>query len=174
MKKLMLFVFCVLSYYTISAQNENTNPYLKENVFYVTIESGGGEQISISFTLKSDAIEKIINSKIYKEWENVTFSDPKNAGFIEKYKTMPHIDIFLMGEIRMAAFYAKMKIKNSTSFLPVKGNGGFIYVGEGDKINISFPFQAQNGYGNMIFSKAYYSIIWDETKNEKTTNCFIS
>jgi hypothetical protein len=34
--------------------------------------------------------------------------------------------------------------------------------------NISFPFKAQNGYGNMIFMKAYYSMKFVNGKTETT------
>ncbi len=87
---------------------------------------------------------------------------------------MKHIEMFLMGEIMMASEFAKMKMKNETSYSFVKGGSGNIYVDENDKINVSFPCQSQNGYGNIIISKVYYSILWDHENNEPKTDIYIS
>jgi hypothetical protein len=65
----------------------------------------------------------------------------------------------------MASLYAQMDLKNSQSYLPIEGAEGMIYTMDG-KVNISFPFKAQNGYGNMIFMKAYYSLKFVNGKTE--------
>jgi hypothetical protein len=99
----------------------------------------------------------IQSNDCFKNWDSTTFNNPKNADYIEKHKSHPHYETFLFSNINMASIYAQMDLKNYQSYLPIEGSEGMIYIIDG-KINISFPFKAQNGYGNMIFMKAYYSM----------------
>jgi hypothetical protein len=163
----------LFSFLNVYSQTTSELPYFKDNVFYSTLESGIGEKIPMPFRLTADAEMKIKETTIYQNWEKVTFSNPANEKYIEIHKSMQHFEMFLMGETFMASFYAKMKMKNGTSYSPVKGGEGMIYVNDKGEINISFPCQGQNGYGNTIISKVYYSIIWNESKKDCERSTFI-
>jgi hypothetical protein len=154
MKKLLLLPFFnLIALFSFSQEKEN---YIKDNYFYTNIKSGIEENIPVKFKLGLDFQNKILENTIYKLWENETFSNPNNAGYIEKWKNQTHLETYLMGIADMAAFYAKLELKNGGSFTPLKDAEGFIYSNDEGSINLTFPFKAQNGYGNMIFSKGYY------------------
>ena len=53
------------------------------------------------------------------------------------------------------------ELKNRTSYTPIVGDGGFIYVNDNNEIVITYPFKAQNGYGNFIMSKGFSITKWD-------------
>ncbi len=129
---------------------------LKNSVFYTTFQSGVGEKIPMEFSIDSSDVIKIQESEVFKNWDSVTFSNPQNAGYIEKWKSLSHIEMFLMSKTSMSSFYAKFQLKNSNSYTPINGIS-MIYCKDG-KITIVFPMKAQNGYGNYIMSKAFYTV----------------
>jgi len=139
--------------------------YIKDNVFYTNLNSGVEASIPVKFKISSDFQNKILDNTIYKLWEKETYSNPKNAGYIEKWKNQSHLETYLMGITKMASECAKIDLKNGTSFSPIKDSEGFINSDEEGSIKVTFPFKAQNGYGNMIFAKAYYI---ESVKNGKT------
>jgi hypothetical protein len=138
---------------------------LKNNVFYITFETGVGEKIDMEFNVDSVSILKIQETENFKNWVTTTFSNPENAGYIEKWKYLSHIEMFLMGITNMASFYAKFELKNRSSYTPINGTS-FIRCNDG-KITVVFPMKGQNGYGNFIMSQAFYVLEWVDGKEKK-------
>ncbi len=137
---------------------------LKDGYFTTTIKSGVGQEVVVKFAISNESIELIKNNASYKNWDSITFTNPKNADFVALHKNRTHLETYLYSTIGMASIWAKLDLKNMQSFTPILNSEGFIYCKD-DKINFSFPFQAQNGYGNMIFMKAYYSVKFENGKN---------
>lgn len=164
---MMTLMMCLIT--MVSFGQEKTN-YLKDGIFHTTFESGIGEKIKMDFVIDSVNLVKIQETEIFKNWDSTTFSNPKNAVYIETCKSLSHVEMFLMGKTTMASFYAKFQLKNTNSYTPINGNP-IIFCSSG-KITIVFPMKAQNGYGNFILSKAFYSLEWVDGK-EKSFN-FIS
>jgi hypothetical protein len=164
MKKLNVIlttlIFCVLTSLSYSQDYQ-----IKDGYFITTLKSGVGEIINVKLSISTETINLIQSNECFQYWDSVTFNNPKNADFIEKHKNHPHYETFLFSNINMASLYAQMDLKNSQSYLPIEGAEGMIYIMDG-KVNISFPFKAQNGYGNMIFMKAYYSLKFVNGKTE--------
>lgn len=138
---------------------------LKNNVFYTTFETGVGEKINMEFNVDSVSIKKIQETENYKNWVTETFSNPANAGYIEKWKSLSHIEMYLMGTTSMASFYAKFELKNRNSYTPINGTSS-IRCNDG-KITVVFPMKGQNGYGNFIMSKAFYVLEWVDGKEKE-------
>ena len=149
---LTTFIFCVLTSLSYSQDYQ-----IKDGYLITTLKSGVGEMINVKLSINAETINLIQSNDCFKNWDSTTFNNPKNADYIEKHKSHPHYETFLFSNINMASIYAQMDLKNYQSYLPIEGSEGMIYIIDG-KINISFPFKAQNGYGNMIFMKAYYSM----------------
>lgn len=164
--KLTTLIFCVLTSLSYSQDYQ-----LKDGYFNTTVKSGVGEMINIKFYISTETIDLIQSHDCFKDWDSTTFNDPKNEGYIEKHKSHSHFETFLFSNVYMTGFYAKMDLKNSQSFLPIENSEGNIFIADG-KINISFPFKAQNGYGNMIFMTAYSSMKFVNGKTEKTHSIF--
>ena len=140
---------------------------LKDGYFTTTIKSGVGQDVVVKFTISNENIELIKNHPSFKNWDSITFNNPKNSDFVQLHKSHSHLETYLYSTIGMASIWARLDLKNSQSFTPILNSEGFIYCKE-DKINFSFPFQAQNGYGNMIFMKAYYSVKFENGKSVDT------
>ena len=138
---------------------------LKNDVFYTTFETGVGEKINMEFNVDLIVINKIQETENYKNWVKETFSNPANAGFIEKWKSLSHIEMYLMETTSIASFYARLELKNRNSYTPINGKSS-IRCNDG-KITIVFPMKAQNGYGNFIISQAFYILEWVDGKEKK-------
>ena len=159
---LSTLIFCVFTSLSYSQDYG-----LKDGYFTTKIKSGVGQDVVVKFAISNENIELIKNHPSYKNWDSITFTNPKNADFIELHKSHTHLETYLYSTIGMASIWAKLDLKNMQSFTPILNSEGFIYCKE-DKINFSFPFQAQNGYGNMIFMKAYYSVKFENGKSVET------
>ena len=155
----------ILAFCLITSLSYSQDYQIKDDYFTTTLKSGVGEIINVKFSISAETINLIKSHEAFKDWDSTTFSNPKNAGYIEKNKNHEHYETFLYSNINMTSIYAQMDLKNSQSYLPIEGSEGMIYIID-DKINISFPFKAQNGYGNMIFMKAYYSMSFLNGKTE--------
>lgn len=151
---ILCFSFIFFTSLTFGQTKDNV---IIDNYFYTTLESGVGEKVQLKFKLGSNAIDSIKGSQLFNIWESTTFSNPENKKWIERYKNMEHLNLFLMGECEMASFYAKLGLKNSSSYTLIPNSEGFIYYNDKSQMVISFPFKGQNGYGNLIISKAFYS-----------------
>ena len=161
MKKLLVFSMVLVSFVSYGQVKKN---YVKDDFFYTTFESGVGETTPVKFKLGSDFLEKLPKSEIYLLWEKDTYSNPENSGYVEKNKDKTHIETYLMSCTSMASFYAKLGLKNGSSYTPIANGEGFIYVNDKGEVNFSFPFKGQNGYGNMLIATAYYT---EKIKNGK-------
>jgi len=64
---------------------------------------------------------------------------------------------YIHEKIHMAAFKTKLQCKNETSFTILNNVSGLIFYTE-HGLTITFPFQAQNGYGNMIYDTSYTDV----------------
>ena len=162
MKKVsMVLLFALV---TIVSFGQVKEDYVKDDFFYTTFKSGVGETTPVKFKLGSDFLEKLPKSEIYLLWEKDTYSNPENSGYVEKNKDKTHIETYLMSCTSMASFYAKLGLKNGSSYTPIANGEGFIYVNDKGEVNFSFPFKGQNGYGNMLIATAYYT---EKIKNGK-------
>jgi hypothetical protein len=150
------FFGVVLTLITTVAFSQEKENYIKDGVFYTKMKSGVGEQIPVKFKFGSDFEKKILETEVYKIWEKDTYTNPENEKYVERWKKQTHLETYLMSATSMASFYAQLELKNKTSFTPISGSEGFIYVNDKSEVNYSFPFKAQNGAGNMIFAKAFY------------------
>jgi hypothetical protein len=161
--KVVLMFMCLVTMVSVS-QN------LKNGVFYTNLLSGVGEKVPMEFTIDSVDIINIQETELYKNWETKTFYNPENAEYLEKWKSLTHIELFLMSTTTMASIKSQFNLKNSTSYIPINGMSSITF--KDGKITVTFPMKGQNGYGNYIVSKAFYIIEWVDGK-EKVLN-FIS
>jgi hypothetical protein len=160
---LMVLMVTLISLSGFSQEKQN---YIQDGIFYTTLESGVGEQVPIKLSLSSDFLDRITTTEVFKKWKDETFSNPKNAAYIERWKNQTDVETYLMGSVGMASFYAKWELKNRDSYTPVNGKG-LVYINSKNEVCISFPIKGQNGYGNMIFATAFYieKIIDDKRDN---------
>jgi hypothetical protein len=81
----------------------------------------------------------------------------KDTGYFRKQKQYGNDDtlaLFIKSKIEIAVFKTKLQCKNETSFqIPENAIGMVYYTEKG--LTIYFPFQAQNGYGNLIYGKSF-------------------
>ena len=124
-----------------------------------------GEEINMKFNVDSVSIKKIQETENYKNWVTETFSNPANAGYIKKWKSLSHIEMYLNHITSNASFLAKYELKNMTSYTPINGTSDIIC--EDGKITVVFPMKGQNGYGNFIMSQAFYVLEWVDGKEEE-------
>lgn len=106
-----------------------------------SIQNGLDQYVKISFNTSYETLYEIKNSQSY------TLDK-------QKYKDDISLHTFLHYKIVMAGFNTKLKCKNETSFSVPANSKGMIFFVDG-KMTINFPFQAQNGYGNMIYAQSY-------------------
>lgn len=139
------------------AETVTKENYISDDVFFTKLESGVGEIVPVKFKLSSDLSATISSNKIFQEWDSTTYSNPKNAKFVEKWKNQTHLETYLIGITKMAGEMAKIDLKNGTSFSPIADSQGFINIMDDGSISVTLPFKAQNGNGNMVFAKAYYT-----------------
>ena len=121
--------------------------------------------------ISSKNYDNIKNSELFIKWEERTFSNPANEGYINKHKDWDKVILYINSQIRMSLFYVKMKLKNGNSLDFIDGSKGMIYLNEKGEIKISYNFKAQNGYGNFITSQCIYSISLKD--GEEKTDCYI-
>jgi len=158
MKKVVLVLTLVFaSFVSFSQQKEDS---IKNDVFYTSFKSGAGEKIPVNFAFPKDFLEKLQKSEVYLLWKERVLSNPKNVD-------TPTVELYLKICTWTASFYAKLGLKNSTSYTPIANSEGFIYINDKGEVNFSFPYKAQNGYGNMIISKAFYT---EKIKDGKIVN----
>lgn len=136
----------------VYAQIDTT--YIQNNVFYTTVKNGLNQDKIISFPI--DTI-KIIQSLGFILWEKNTFNDTLNIKYIEHIKNIPKVYAYLNSKVWTALFYGKMKLKNQTSFNLIENAPGYIMITDAGGLSIKFPIQAQNGYGNLIYSNVFYT-----------------
>ena len=165
MKKIITLGFICIGLFANAQIKDNT---IIDNFFYTTLKSGVGEEVQLKFKFGTNAVDSIKNSELFKIWETTTFSDPKNEGYIKMHKDMDHLNLFLMSQCSMASFYAKLGLKNTSSYTLIPNSEGFIYFNDKSKMVISFPFKGQNGYGNLIISTAYYTSFIENGKSKNT------
>jgi len=152
--KNILFISALLISSILFGQDTLT----QDGKFNTEFETGFGVKVPMTFNVSGINLEKIKSSPEFKVWEEQTFSNPKNADYIEKNKNKTHIEMFLMSELTMSSFFTKFKLKNGNSYTPINGTSSLVYVPKDGGINITFNFQAQNGYGNMIYSTSITTV----------------
>lgn len=146
------------------------DPHLKQNVFYTTFESGVGVETKVTFSISKETISKIDSFPVFIDFLDKTFKNPENAEFLKRWKNLSKVELFLMEKTGTASFMAKLNLKNGTSYTPIENSkGNIFFMPDGKKMIISFPFKAQNGRGDLIFSKCMYSISWDGKKEVNDT-----
>lgn len=126
-------------------------PYsYNDNIFITTHRNGTRSERKIKFAFRQENYDVIKESIALKEWEEQTFSNPKNAGFIERYKEWDKVILYVDRWISNTAACQMYKLNNSNSFDFVADSEGSIYVNSDGEMIITFFFSAQNGYGNTI------------------------
>jgi hypothetical protein len=165
MKNLKL-ILTTLSFCVLTSLSYSQDYQIKDGYFTTTLKSGVGEIINVKFLISDETINLIQSNDCFKNWDSTNLSNPKNANYIEKHKSHPRYETFIFSNITMTSICAQMELKNRDSYLPIEGAEGMIYIRD-NKIHISFPFKAQNEYGNMIFMKVYYDMELVNGKIEK-------
>jgi hypothetical protein len=152
MKKLLVLIITVISV-SVFSQNK-----IENNSFKTEFSTGIGEKILMSFALDSVTMDKITKTPSYIYWDSVTFSNPNNAGYIEKNKNKTHMEMFLSSNTGMGSIEVKYSLKIPNSYTPLQSTNNKIYVAEDQSVVVRYDIKAQNAYGNMIFSTAAYYI----------------
>jgi hypothetical protein len=163
----MTLIMCLM---TIVSFGQITYSY-ENDVLTTTQETGTRVEKDMIFSLTQKNYESIKNSELFIKWEERTFSNPANEGYINKHKDWDRVILYINSQIRMSLFYVKMKLKNGNSLDFIDGSKGMIYLNEKGEIKISYNFKAQNGYGNFITSQCIYSITLKD--GEEKTDCYI-
>lgn len=132
-----------------------------QKMFITQLENGVGQKVPINFSI-SDTTE-ILESELFKAWEDQTYNNQGNAGYLEKHKQFSHLELFLISQTKMASFHTQLLYKNMTSYSPVENSEGFIYMKDGN-LKISMTTKGQNGYGNYILSKHYIEVYLEDNK----------
>ena len=166
MKKI-LFTFIVL--FTLAA---NAQTMLKDGIFKVMLENGIKQEIEMKFKVSEEIINKIKETDVYK-LGYMAKTNEASKEFIEKNK-LEYIEAFLKHETGMASMLISFDVKNRTSYSPIKDAKGFIWVNKEGEVGISFPFQAQNEYGNTVMASASCIIKWDSSNNKNKRQAWIS
>ena len=162
MKKLILGALLLLSMVsTVYSQDYS----LKDGYFNTLIKSGIGVKVNVKFAISQQTVDILLKHPCFLYWDSVTYSNPADSGFVLKHKGHTHLETYLSSSIAMASIMAQFDIKVMDSYTPIETAEGNIRIDEIGYISIVHPFQAQNGYGNMVFCKAFYMIEW---VNEKT------
>jgi hypothetical protein len=168
MKKLLVFSMVLASFVSYGQDI----PKIENGFLTVTLENGVGVEQKVKFSISDDDYNKIKSSDLFKKWKETTWSNPANAGFIEYHKKWDDVITYLEGNITSCKFTLKiLKLKNGNSLEFIEGAKGMIYLSDNGGIRISFPFKAQNGYGNSIVGKTIYSI--DMKNGEQKTDCYV-
>ena len=146
--------------------------YSYKNEMLVTLqETGARVEKDMVFSLSSKNYDNIKNSELFIKWEERTFSNPANEGYINKHKDWDKVILYINSQIGISLLDAEMQLKNGNSLDFIDGSKGIIYLNEEGEIRISYNFKAQNGYGNFIISQCIYSISLKD--GEKKTDCYI-
>ena len=90
-------------------------PFIKDGFYNTTLENGVGVEQKVKFTISEETYNQISNCETFKKWKEVTFSNPKNEGYIEKHKDWDNVILYLNSLITMSSFelkHIKLKILN--------------------------------------------------------------
>jgi hypothetical protein len=165
MKKLMLGALLLLSMVsTVYSQDYS----LKDGYFNTVIQSGIGVKVNVKFAISQQTIDTLLKHPCFLYWDSVTYNDPANKEFVLKHKAHTHLETYLSSNVAMASIWAQSDIKVRDSYAPIETAEGRIRLDEMGYISIVHPFQAQNGYGNMVFCKAFYLSKWVNGKTQTT------
>ena len=168
MKKLLMVSMMFMSYVSYGQDI----PKIENGFLVVTLENGVGIEQKVKFSISDDDYKKIKSSELFKKWKETTWSNPANAGYIENHKKWDEVVTYLEGKITSCKFTLKiLKLKNGSSLEFIEGSKGMVYFSDNGGIRISFPFKAQNGYGNSIVGNTIYSI--DMKNGEEVTDCYV-
>jgi hypothetical protein len=166
MKKLLVLSMVLMSFLSYGQEK----PTYDGEYFYTTLENGVGVEQKMRFSLSKNDYEKIKSSDLFKKWKEITWSNPKNAGYIEHHKGWDEVIMYLNGLITSSKFTLKyIKLKNGNSLEFINDSKGTIYLSDNNGIRISYPFKAQNGYGNSIVGKTIHSVDMKEGEEKSET-----
>lgn len=130
----------------ICTVNSAYSQKLAGNIYTTTVKNGAGQKSELRFQISEETLQKFKLSKEYSSCKSDT-------GYIRKQLdpiTKDTIAICLMSRVNMATLMVRFELKNEASMQFIPDSEGIIYFTD-DIICISFPFKAQNGYGNMVF-----------------------
>lgn len=152
MKKIILTLVISVSSLVLKAQEKYYS--YTDGTFTITIENGLDIKKQVSFSLSEKDIEKI------KETEN--FKINKEDDVIK----------YVWSNTISAVYRAKYQLTHINSFDFIDDNKGMIYVTDDGKLNISYKFKAQNGFGNYIYSTCYYTAYAKRGKEKIECNIY--
>ena len=164
---MMTLMMCLM---TMVSFGQITYSY-KNEMLVTTQETGAWVEKDMFFSLSSKDYDNIKNSELFIKWEEETFSNPANEGYINKHKDWDKVILYIRGQIMMSLFCAEAKLKNGKSLDFIDGSKGIIFLDEKGEIKISYNFKAQNRFGNFIISQCIYSISLKD--GEEETDCYI-
>ena len=141
---------------------------LKDGYFNTILESGVGTKVNVKFAISKETIDTLMKHPAYLYWDSTTYSKPADDPFIVKHKGRPHFEAYLSSMTVMASIWAQVDIKVKDSYSPIEGSEGRIRIDEMGQISVVHPFQAQNGYGNMVYCKGFYLTSWVNGKTQTT------
>jgi len=148
MKKLLMLVVVLIGFLTnLQAQNS----------IKTTLESGIYEKIEVTFSYDSTEISTHTR---YIKWLTDDFLREGNINWKNKQKEIhPNyntVELFIEYFTGSANITQKFKCKNMPSYTPINAPA-LVFVSNG-KIIYSFAYKAQNGYGNYIIGKSFYTV----------------
>ena len=161
MKKLLFITAVLVSIVSFGQKKEHsftlkTAPSgIKYGVFSTKMENGIGVKMPISF--KVIDIQEVKNTNVYKAFADGYVTD-KNYQAECKALGLDVFGAFLLESTQISGVTVKYEFKNKASFTLIKDAEGSVYAMSPDEVVFSFPCQAQNGYGNMIYNTAYFSV----------------
>ena len=165
MKNLMLGALLLLS---ITSTVYSQDYSLKDEYFYTVFESGVNVKVNVKFIIKQETIDTLMKHPVFLAWEAKTYNNPVDSTFIKRHKAHTHFETFLYTRTGGASLWAKLDIKTMQSYTPIETLEGRIRIDEMGFISVVHDFQAQNGYGNMIYCKGFYLSKWVDGKEQTT------
>lgn len=148
MKKIFLLLLLIPS--LLSAQEPPVK--IQGDTLYTFIINGIGQKSPIAFSIDKITAQKIKQSDDYK---NTHFDTANINKKIRDYGTYDTLAMYLWMKIMRAAADTQEKLKYKISFTIPQGAVGRIFYTDEEGLCITFPFQAQNTYGGMIYATSY-------------------
>lgn len=119
----------------------------QEEFIVVKVKNGVGMESDAKFTVLNHTKRKILDLKI--------------DGFIESGKdSLETLKSKLESMAYIGVYALSLEVNNRPSF-EFYGIGS-VFV-SGNKLTISIPYRAQNGYGNYVIAESFYILKWNET-----------
>jgi hypothetical protein len=163
MKRIIIALFMCLTSLVYSQDYS-----LKDGYFYTVYESGIKAKVNVKFAISQETVDTLMKHPLFLKWESDIYNNPNDSVFIRKHKNHTHFETFLYTRTGGASVWARLDIKSMDSYTPIESSEGSIRIDEMGFIAVVHHFQAQNGYGNMVYCKAFYLSGWVDGKEQTT------